>query len=93
MNEEHEEQLQAARQTRPLFDSERYRRHLETAYQLMYERCLAGEAAGTYVETRFVCRGKSIINGAVRIQTRHTKQRGPGRVGRRIINISKVTTD
>jgi protein O-GlcNAc transferase len=42
------EQLQAARQTRPLFDSERYRRHLETAYQLMYERCLAGEAAADF---------------------------------------------
>ena len=33
---------------RPLFDSERYRRHLETAYQLMYERCLAGEAAADF---------------------------------------------
>ena len=54
---------------------------------------LAGEAAGTYVETRFVCRGKSIINGAVRIQTRHTKQRGPGRAGRRIINIGKSAAD
>ena len=42
------EQLQAARHTRPLFDSERYRRHLETAYQLMYERCLAGEAAADF---------------------------------------------
>ena len=38
----------AARHTRPLFDSERYRRHLETAYQLMYERCLAGEAAADF---------------------------------------------
>jgi predicted O-linked N-acetylglucosamine transferase (SPINDLY family) len=38
------ERLQAARSSQPLFDSERYRRHLETAYQLMYERSLAGQA-------------------------------------------------
>ena len=42
------ERLHAARSTQPLFDSERYRRHLETAYQLMYERCLAGEAAADF---------------------------------------------
>jgi len=38
------ERLQAARSSQPLFDSERYRRHLETAYQLMYERSLTGQA-------------------------------------------------
>src|SRR5207253_663327 len=54
---------------------------------------LTREATGAYVETRFVRRGKSIINGAVRIQTRHTKQRGPGRAGRRIINIGKSAAD
>jgi predicted O-linked N-acetylglucosamine transferase (SPINDLY family) len=42
------ERLQGARHSRPLFDSERYRRHLETAYQTMYERCLAGEAAADF---------------------------------------------
>jgi protein O-GlcNAc transferase len=38
------ERLQTGRSNQPLFDSERYRRHLETAYQLMYERSLAGQA-------------------------------------------------
>lgn len=42
------ERLQAARFSRPLFDSERYRRHLETAYQLMYEHCLAGKAPADF---------------------------------------------
>jgi predicted O-linked N-acetylglucosamine transferase (SPINDLY family) len=42
------ERLHAARSTQPLFDSERYRRHLETAYQLMYERCLAGDAPADF---------------------------------------------
>jgi predicted O-linked N-acetylglucosamine transferase (SPINDLY family) len=42
------ERLRAARLTQPLFDSERYRRRLETAYQLMYERCLAGEAPADF---------------------------------------------
>jgi predicted O-linked N-acetylglucosamine transferase (SPINDLY family) len=35
--------LAANRATAPLFDSERYRRHIEAAYATMWERCRAGQ--------------------------------------------------
>jgi predicted O-linked N-acetylglucosamine transferase (SPINDLY family) len=35
--------LEANRRTHPLFDTERYRRHLETAYTTMWEICQRGE--------------------------------------------------
>ena len=36
------EKLQAVRVTAPLFDTDRFRRHIESAYLTMYERHLAG---------------------------------------------------
>jgi protein O-GlcNAc transferase len=40
--------LQMARATAPLFDSERYRRHLEAAYGEMYEGWLAGKSPAAF---------------------------------------------
>jgi predicted O-linked N-acetylglucosamine transferase (SPINDLY family) len=38
------EKLLANRRTTPLFDTARFRRHIESAYVTMWEMCLAGEA-------------------------------------------------
>jgi len=40
------ERLQKNRLTAPLFDSERFTRHIERAYRMMWERYAAGEAPG-----------------------------------------------
>lgn len=40
--------LAANRQTRPLFDAERFRRHLEAAYEEMWRRAQAGEAPAAF---------------------------------------------
>ena len=38
------QKLRAGRLSAPLFDTDRFRRHIEAAYLTMYERHLAGEA-------------------------------------------------
>ena len=40
--------LESNRLTAPLFDTDRLRRHIESAYATMYERCLRGEAPATF---------------------------------------------
>src|SRR5262249_8150502 len=42
---EKRQRLQANRMTAPLFDTDRFRRHIEAAYLTMLERHLAGEAS------------------------------------------------
>jgi len=42
------EKLQAGRMTAPLFDIDRFRRHIESAYLTMYERHLAGAAPASF---------------------------------------------
>ncbi len=43
------ERLQGNRANAPLFDTARYRRHLEAAYRQMWQRCLRGEAPVAFV--------------------------------------------
>jgi predicted O-linked N-acetylglucosamine transferase (SPINDLY family) len=40
--------LESTRLTAPLFDTDRFRRHIENAYVTMYERSLKGEAPATF---------------------------------------------
>jgi predicted O-linked N-acetylglucosamine transferase (SPINDLY family) len=42
------EKLQAGRATAPLFDTDRFRRHIESAYLTMYERHLSGAAPESF---------------------------------------------
>ena len=39
------------RDTFPLFDTDRYRRHIESAYHTMWERCQRGEPAAGFAVT------------------------------------------
>ena len=43
--------LDRNRQSYPLFDTDRFRRHIESAYQTMWERCQRGEPPGDFAVT------------------------------------------
>jgi predicted O-linked N-acetylglucosamine transferase (SPINDLY family) len=42
------ERLESGRLTTPLFDTDRFRRNIESAYTTMYERCLRGEPPASF---------------------------------------------
>jgi predicted O-linked N-acetylglucosamine transferase (SPINDLY family) len=46
------QKLRRNRDTHPLFDTDRFRRHLEAAYTTMFERCQRGEASAGFAVAR-----------------------------------------